>query len=132
MILCLIVVFNITGVHHSDDENENWIQYGGYGGYSSYYKNRNDYHSSLNHWRLSDIPYRPYYGVKQYSDNTDFDYYSLGKGRNHGYGYGSWKGSQWNISGNEWSGHDHEIYYDEPEVVEVEGRSDDSSSDQGT
>ncbi|CAB3241722.1 unnamed protein product [Arctia plantaginis] len=85
------------------DEDEAWGQYGGgYGGTDRYYKDRNDYHKSVSHWRLASDIDIPYHGVKHYSNNH-FDYNTLGKNGGEGswkYGHGSWKRGRWNSSGN--------------------------------
>ncbi|KAL4717869.1 hypothetical protein ACJJTC_005714 [Scirpophaga incertulas] len=108
------------GVARSDDgqaDLENWGVYGGYyGGYDTYYKDRNDYHKSINHWRIPNDLDRPV-GVRP-GHNRDFDYHSLGKERlpdNHRYGYGAWKRGRWNNSGS-WGGSNYgESNYHKPE-----------------
>lgn len=96
----------------TNDDQETWGQYGGFYGGNTYYKDRNDYHKSLNHWRLNDID--PTYGVKPYH-NHGFNYYNLAKeswvpGGQNRYGqnrhgqnrYGDfrhWKRGRWSDSG---------------------------------
>ncbi|CAG9794330.1 unnamed protein product [Diatraea saccharalis] len=116
----LFVPYQI-GVARSDDgqaDIENWGVYGGsYGGYDTYYKDRNDYHKSINHWRLPNDIDRPV-GVKP-GHNSDFDYFSLGKDKplNHRYGYGAWKRGRWNNSGGH-NGLDYgeSTYYEKPKI----------------
>ncbi|KAL0852582.1 hypothetical protein ABMA27_016932 [Loxostege sticticalis] len=82
----------------SEADIENWGTYGGvYGGNDNYYKDRNDYYNSVNHWRIPNNSRT--YGVKP-GYNSDFDYYSLGKERSwESQRYGSWKRGRWNTSG---------------------------------
>uniref|UniRef100_A0A2A4J736 Apple domain-containing protein n=1 Tax=Heliothis virescens TaxID=7102 RepID=A0A2A4J736_HELVI len=88
------------GLARSNEDQENWGKYGGeYGGYESYYKDRNDYHKSISHWQISSDVEPPIYGVKPHS-NSKFDYHSLGKNGGawigNRYGYGAWKRGRWN------------------------------------
>lgn len=96
-----MVLYFFPGLARSDDDQENWGQYGGvYGGFD-HYKDRNDYHKSIDHWRLASDAEKPSYGVKPISNNN-FNYHSLGKNGetwSSRYGYGSWKRGRWNNSG---------------------------------
>ncbi|XP_072937533.1 uncharacterized protein [Epargyreus clarus] len=93
--------------------DENWGQYGGtYGSYDSYYKDRNDHHKSMNHWRLADE--RTYHGVKPYGDNTEFNYHSLAKSR-------AWDNQVYGNSWKRWGGWDS---LEPAKVFIAEGRSD--------
>ncbi|XP_052754335.1 uncharacterized protein LOC113515941 isoform X1 [Galleria mellonella] len=121
------------GMGRSNDDQENWGQYGGYyGGYDTYYKDRNDYYKSINHWRLADDIGRSSYGVKPYH-NTNFDYHNLGKNRlweSHRYGYGSWKRGRWNSSGvSSWNNLDYgeSNYLDKPKHHYYDDRNEDPS-----
>ncbi|XP_063391231.1 uncharacterized protein LOC134676779 [Cydia fagiglandana] len=88
------------GVGRSNDDQA-WGQYGGVYGGDTYYKNRNDYHKSINYWRLStdsDLEQ----GVRPWGFKTDFNYNDLrrdGDDEIHPYSYGSWKRGRWNNSG---------------------------------
>ncbi|XP_064075561.1 uncharacterized protein LOC113391806 [Vanessa tameamea] len=124
------------GISRTNDDQQNFGQYGGYyGGYDSYYKDRNDYHKSINHWRLSDEKkHNEYQGVRHHNEDKDFDYYSLRKKsgwEDYGYGYGSWKRGKWNNSGSFWKDFDGSLnnYHNKATYFEPEARSDESSKD---
>lgn len=101
---CKMITFksHFTGMARTNDDQETWGQYGGFYGGNTYYKDRNDYHKSLNHWRLNDIDRT--FGVKPYK-NQGFNYHNLGKdswapgGQNRYGDFRHWKRGRWSDSG---------------------------------
>ncbi|XP_045782280.1 uncharacterized protein LOC123878947 [Maniola jurtina] len=120
------------GVIKNDNRrtDDNWGQYGGsYGGTHTYYKDRNDYHKSKNHWGITEPP-AYYHGVKHYDEKEDFNYHSLQKStgwEDYGYGYGSWKRGRWNSSGSFWK--EHGDGFSKKVGHAFEGRSEDGTKD---
>lgn len=94
-------VFNyisfFKGLARSSEDDESWGQYGGsYGGSKTYYKDRSDFQTSLNHWRLS----TPKYHTTEYAPTVqDFDYNNLGNRKHEGhFDYGHWRRTHSNRS----------------------------------
>ncbi|KAG7312747.1 hypothetical protein JYU34_001124, partial [Plutella xylostella] len=85
------------GLARSSEDDESWGQYGGsYGGSKTYYKDRSDFQTSLNHWRLS----TPKYHTTEYAPTVqDFDYNNLGNRKHEGhFDYGHWRRTHSNRS----------------------------------